>query len=124
MLLVCTSDLFHTFYTYSDNTNPDIVFSGHTSAKRCIGVPMTRSSSKNKRLFKAVALQYIVCATDLSCSILLKNCSWSTEIATTIHELESQKATLESDPGKLDVLFKEIIKMCLWWVDLAVYPLS
>ena len=31
------------------------------------------------------------------------NCSWSTEIATTMHELESQKSTLRSDPDKLDV---------------------
>jgi hypothetical protein len=31
-----------------------------------------------------------------------------------MNELESQKATLESDPAKLEVLFKEMIQMCLW----------
>jgi hypothetical protein len=29
-------------------------------------------------------------------------------------ELESQKAALESDPAKLEVLFKEMIQMSLW----------
>jgi hypothetical protein len=36
------------------------------------------------------------------------------QIATTVHELESQKGSLESDPDKLEVLFKEMIQMCLW----------
>jgi hypothetical protein len=45
------------------------------------------------------------------------------QIATTMHELESQKSTLRSDPDKLDVLFKEMIQICLWWVDLAVCPI-
>jgi hypothetical protein len=40
-----------------------------------------------------------------------------------MHELESQKLTLRSDPDKLDVLFKEMIQICLWWVDLAVCPI-
>jgi len=35
-------------------------------------------------------------------------------IATTMNELEGQRATLESDPNKLEVLFKEMVQMCLW----------
>ncbi|KAG1728237.1 DUF89 domain-containing protein [Suillus lakei] len=36
------------------------------------------------------------------------------QIATTMHELESKKAKLQEDPDKLEVLFKEMIQMCLW----------
>ena len=35
-----------------------------------------------------------------------------------MHEIEDQKAILESDPDKLEVLFKEMVQMCLWWVHL------
>ncbi|KAH7909987.1 DUF89 domain-containing protein [Hygrophoropsis aurantiaca] len=36
------------------------------------------------------------------------------QIASTMHELESEKAKLEGDSEKLGVLFKEMIQMCLW----------
>ncbi|KAH7921136.1 DUF89-domain-containing protein [Leucogyrophana mollusca] len=36
------------------------------------------------------------------------------QIATTMHELESEKTKIEGDPEKLGVLFKEMIQMCLW----------
>ena len=35
-------------------------------------------------------------------------------LATTMHELERDKATLASDPDNLKVIFKEMIQMCLW----------
>src|SRR5882762_5046359 len=109
---------------YSAECNPPlivrysgIVFSGHTSAKRNIGGPMTRSSLKKKGHFKAVALRYVVCTQRLSLPELPMNCKWSTEIATTIHEFDRQKTMLESNPDKLQVLFKEMVQMCLWWVN-------
>ena len=43
------------------------------------------------------------------------------EIATTMHELESEKAKLEGDPDKLEVLFKEMIQMCLWLVCIFLF---
>lgn len=36
------------------------------------------------------------------------------QIATTMYELESEKVKLQEDPGKLEVLFREMIQMCLW----------
>lgn len=36
------------------------------------------------------------------------------QIATTMHELENEKVKLQGDPDKLEVLFKEMIQMCLW----------
>jgi damage-control phosphatase, subfamily III len=41
-----------------------------------------------------------------------------------MHELQDQKATVESDPDKLEVLFKEMIQMCLWCVRLGIRCLS
>ncbi|KAM5532692.1 hypothetical protein V8D89_013661 [Ganoderma adspersum] len=35
-------------------------------------------------------------------------------LATTMHELERDKATLASNPDNLKVIFKEMIQMCLW----------
>ncbi|KAI1790587.1 hypothetical protein LXA43DRAFT_1015926 [Ganoderma leucocontextum] len=35
-------------------------------------------------------------------------------LATTMHELERDKANLPSDPNNLKVIFKEMIQMCLW----------
>ena len=100
----------------------DIAFYAHMSAKRRIGVPMTLFSPRNRRHFKAVVWQYIVCTPDFGLSLIRMNSTSSTEIATTIHELEGQKVTLESDPAKLGVLFKEMIQMCLWWVHLDICP--
>ncbi|KAA1475715.1 DUF89 domain-containing protein [Dentipellis sp. KUC8613] len=36
------------------------------------------------------------------------------QLATTMHELEEDKVEFESDPDKLEVIFKEMIQMCLW----------
>ncbi|OCB87966.1 DUF89 domain-containing protein [Sanghuangporus baumii] len=36
------------------------------------------------------------------------------KLAATMHEFEETKAELEEDPSKLDVLFNEMIQMCLW----------
>ncbi|EIN05895.1 DUF89-domain-containing protein [Punctularia strigosozonata HHB-11173 SS5] len=36
------------------------------------------------------------------------------QLATTLHEVSEEKDTLESDPDKLGVLFKEMVQMCLW----------
>ncbi|CDO75454.1 hypothetical protein BN946_scf184823.g8 [Trametes cinnabarina] len=36
------------------------------------------------------------------------------QLATTMHELEQDKETLESDPDNSKVIFKEMIQMCLW----------
>lgn len=36
------------------------------------------------------------------------------QIATTMYELESEKVKLQEDPDKLEVLFREMIQMCLW----------
>ncbi|KAI0651281.1 DUF89 domain-containing protein [Trametes meyenii] len=36
------------------------------------------------------------------------------QLATTMHELEQDKATLATDPDNLKVIFKEMIQMCLW----------
>ncbi|KAG1801027.1 uncharacterized protein HD556DRAFT_1230072 [Suillus plorans] len=41
------------------------------------------------------------------------------QIATTMHELESGKVKLQGDSDKLEVLFKEMIQMCLW-LDLSL----
>ncbi|KAG2143434.1 uncharacterized protein EDB93DRAFT_1156180 [Suillus bovinus] len=41
------------------------------------------------------------------------------QIATTMHELESEKVKLQGDSDKLEVLFKEMIYMCLW-LDLSL----
>ncbi|PFH47770.1 hypothetical protein AMATHDRAFT_151339 [Amanita thiersii Skay4041] len=38
------------------------------------------------------------------------------QIATTVHEMESLKASLMTDPDKLSVLFREMLQMCLWYV--------
>ncbi|KAJ3928011.1 MAG: hypothetical protein NXY57DRAFT_1023164, partial [Lentinula lateritia] len=35
------------------------------------------------------------------------------DIATIMHEVESEKIALESDPTKLKVFFQETIQMCL-----------
>ncbi len=37
-------------------------------------------------------------------------------LATTMHELERDKAALASHPDNLKVIFKEMIQMCLWCV--------
>ncbi|KAH9856418.1 DUF89 domain-containing protein [Lenzites betulinus] len=36
------------------------------------------------------------------------------QLATTMHELEKDKATLASNPENLNVIFKQMIQMCLW----------
>ncbi|KAI5985078.1 DUF89 domain-containing protein [Pisolithus albus] len=36
------------------------------------------------------------------------------QIATTMHELETEKDKVVDDPDKLSVLFKEMVQMCLW----------
>ncbi|KAG2003504.1 DUF89 domain-containing protein [Coprinopsis cinerea AmutBmut pab1-1] len=36
------------------------------------------------------------------------------KLATTVHELEKNKSELENDPSKIEVIFKEMIQMCLW----------
>ncbi|KAL6308789.1 DUF89 domain-containing protein [Sparassis latifolia] len=36
------------------------------------------------------------------------------QLATTMHEFERDKDTLDADPANLNVLFKEMIQMCLW----------
>ncbi|KAI0316951.1 DUF89 domain-containing protein [Amylostereum chailletii] len=36
------------------------------------------------------------------------------QLATTMHELEAEKEALISDPDKLEVIFREMIQMCLW----------
>ncbi|VDB92404.1 unnamed protein product [Peniophora sp. CBMAI 1063] len=36
------------------------------------------------------------------------------KLATTMHELEAEKDVLESDPDKLEVIFREMVQMCLW----------
>lgn len=36
------------------------------------------------------------------------------ELATTIHELDDEKEIIRDDKGKLAILFKEMIQMCLW----------
>ncbi|KZP30085.1 DUF89 domain-containing protein [Athelia psychrophila] len=36
------------------------------------------------------------------------------KIATTMHELEDQKDALVGDPDKLQILFKEMVQICLW----------
>ena len=43
------------------------------------------------------------------------------EIANTMHELESEKAKFQGDPDKLGVLFKEMIQICLWLVYIFVF---
>ena len=49
---------------------------------------------------------------------------WYTELATTMHELERDKASLASDPENLKVIFKEMIQMCLWYVCMLTVSLS
>ncbi|KAI0946049.1 hypothetical protein AcV7_010130 [Taiwanofungus camphoratus] len=36
------------------------------------------------------------------------------QLATTMHELDRDKGSLASDPANLNVIFKEMIQMCLW----------
>ncbi|KAH6909443.1 DUF89 domain-containing protein [Coprinopsis sp. MPI-PUGE-AT-0042] len=36
------------------------------------------------------------------------------KLATTVHEVEKSKAAFEQDPSKIEVIFKEMIQMCLW----------
>lgn len=43
------------------------------------------------------------------------------EIANTMHELESEKVKFQGDPDKLEVLFKEMIQICLWLVRMFVF---
>lgn len=33
-----------------------------------------------------------------------------------MHELEAEKDVLESDPDKLEVIFREMVQMSLWYV--------
>ena len=42
------------------------------------------------------------------------------EIANTMHELESEKSKFAGDPDKLEVLFREMIQICLWFVCIFV----
>jgi hypothetical protein len=37
-------------------------------------------------------------------------------LATTMHEIEKEKDAYAADPAKLEVLFKEMIQICLWSV--------
>jgi len=39
----------------------------------------------------------------------------SPEIASSVYELDAVKDELKSDPQKLEVLFTEMIQMCLWY---------
>ncbi|OBZ75033.1 hypothetical protein A0H81_05296 [Grifola frondosa] len=39
---------------------------------------------------------------------------YSSELATTMHELQHEKDILASDPENLKVIFEEMIQMCLW----------
>jgi len=34
-----------------------------------------------------------------------------------MHEIETEKEKIQSDPTKLSVLFKEMIQMCLWYLS-------
>jgi hypothetical protein len=43
------------------------------------------------------------------------------EIANTMHELESEKVKFQGDPDKLEVLFKEMIQICLWLVRMFAF---
>jgi hypothetical protein len=36
------------------------------------------------------------------------------EIASSTSELEREKYAYENDPEKIEVLFKEMLQMCLW----------
>jgi len=38
------------------------------------------------------------------------------EIANTMHELESEKFKFAGDPDKLEVVFREMIQISLWFV--------
>lgn len=49
---------------------------------------------------------------------------WLVELAKTMHDLESEKKELVDDPEKLEVLFKEMIQMCLWYVLLCSFVVS
>ncbi|KAI0086103.1 DUF89 domain-containing protein [Irpex rosettiformis] len=42
------------------------------------------------------------------------SCKAIYQLATTIHELDAEKQSIRDDRGKLAVLFKEMIQMCLW----------
>lgn len=45
----------------------------------------------------------------------------ATELAHTFAELMKEKQTLESDTAKLEVLFYEMLQMCLWYVINAAH---
>lgn len=45
----------------------------------------------------------------------------ATELAHTFAELMKEKQTLESDTAKLEVLFYEMLQMCLWCVINAAH---
>jgi len=42
------------------------------------------------------------------------------EIANAMHELESEKSKFEGDPDKLEVVFREMIQISLWFVCILV----
>ena len=51
-----------------------------------------------------------------TCRYPVLNPVFCVELATTMHELERDKAKLAADPQSLNVIFKQMIQMCLWYV--------
>ena len=49
-------------------------------------------------------------------SIILPVAYFALALANSLHELEAQKKDLEDEPEKIEVLFREMIQMSLWFV--------
>lgn len=70
---------------------------------------------KNSRTAIYRKLSWVICLSYFTYTLIFP----FLEISTTMHELDSNKSALESDPDKLEVLFKEMIQMCLWYTNQA-----
>jgi hypothetical protein len=92
-------------------------FFDHSSARPNNGAFMIHSSTKKWTRSRGAEHLYTVCLPYFYFIQFQPLHTTHSEIATTMHELEIRKSSLQSDPEKLKVLFKEMIQVCLWYVS-------
>lgn len=76
---------------------------------------MTRSKPRSRKLSRR-ALKPSFVRSSLHFHLKPFDIERFLELATTMHELDRDKTKLASDPQNLNVIFKEMIQMCLWYV--------
>lgn len=93
----------------------DIVFYEPISFNRPNGEASTLSILRNWTFLQNLGLRSMVIKHFEAFYSLTCRPSFLFEgIATIMHELETEKSALESDPEKLKLFFQEMIQMCLW----------